>query len=265
MTRRVVTLLALAVMALAGAAPADALAQDNSAVAINERDDSSVIDLAFSVKQVGGEVVDQTNSAVAYSSCERCQTVAIAIQVLIVMTENPDTVVPQNIAVAVNEECSSCMTMALAYQLVVGTGGPVELTPRGRKEIARIRRDLKRLERSGLSPLEIRDRTAALVDELRGVLSRELVPVRRGRDDDPDGGRGPDDRTLSEGDEDRGVEPGEPEPPEPPPESTTPTETTPTTTTPPPATAPEEQPTAPEETTPAEPPPTDDGATTTTP
>jgi putative peptide zinc metalloprotease protein len=262
MTRRLLTALLLAVVALCGAAPAAALAQDNSATAVNTKDDSSVVDVAFSVKKVAGEVVDQTNSAVAYSSCERCQTVAIAIQVLIVMTESPDVVTPQNIAIAVNEECSMCTTMALAYQLVVGTGGPVELTPRGRREIDRIRRDLKRLEHSGLTPLEIRDRTAALVNELRGVLARELVPVSRGPGDD--GRRSHDERNGESGDQDQGVEPGEPAPEPPPPEQTTPSETTPGATTPEPTdTTPEPQPTTPSTTTPTTTAPAEDQTQTT--
>jgi putative peptide zinc metalloprotease protein len=262
-TRRLLTVLLLAIVALCAAAPAAALAQDNSATAVNTRDDSSVLDLAFSVKKVSGEVVDQTNSAVAYSSCERCQTVAIAIQVLIVMTDSPDVVTPQNIAIAINEECSSCTTMALAYQLVVGTGGPVELTPRGRREIARIRHDLKRLEHSGLSPAEIRDRTAELVDQLRDVLARELVPVRR--EDGDNGRRSHDETTGRQGDEDQGVEPGEPPADQTTPTDTTPAETTPTTTTPPSTdTTPEQQPTTPTTTTPEQPAP-DDGQTQTTP
>ena len=65
---------------------------------------------------------------------------AVAIQVVLVMTESPNAVVPTNIALAINEKCSSCTTMALAYQFVLGTSGPVQLTAEGRREIARIRR-----------------------------------------------------------------------------------------------------------------------------
>src|SRR3954468_13406266 len=102
-TLRRLALVALFALAIpVGLAPAAALAQDNSAVAINTKDDSSLFKLAFSIKEVGGEVVDQTNAAVAYASCKECQTVAIAIQVLIVTTESPDVLTPTNLAVAVN-------------------------------------------------------------------------------------------------------------------------------------------------------------------
>jgi putative peptide zinc metalloprotease protein len=172
--KRIVATLVLCLGLLA--APA-ALAQDNSAVAVNKKDGSSVFDLAFSVKEVGGEVVDQTNAAVAYSNCQECQTVAIAIQVLIVTAENPNVVTPTNLAVAVNENCDTCVTMALAYQFVVGGAG-LELTKRGERQLREIRKELQRLGKSGLSAAEIRDRTAELVDRIRKVLATELVPRR---------------------------------------------------------------------------------------
>ncbi len=179
--KRLAMLVVLALALLAGAAPASSLAQDNSAVAINTKDGSSLFQLAFSIKEVGGEVVDQTNQAVAYSNCKECQTVAIAIQVLIVTTESPDVVMPTNLAVAVNENCDTCTTMALAYQLVLGGQG-LELTKRGERQIREIRRELERLGRRGQSADEIRTRTEALVERLRRVLATELVP-RRQHDD----------------------------------------------------------------------------------
>jgi putative peptide zinc metalloprotease protein len=257
--RRLALAAVLALTLLAGAAPAAAVAQDNSAVAINTKDDSSLFDLAFSIKEVGGEVVDQTNQAVAYSNCRECQTVAIAIQVLIVTTENPDVVMPTNLAVAVNENCDTCVTMALAYQFVVGGAG-LELTKRGERQLREIRRELQRLGRQGLSAAEIRDRTAALVERLRHVLATELVPRRE---------HGPGGSGDRSGDEDDEPPPDEGEPPpdeptdtSPEPQATTPQATAPQGTTPqqtttqPPPEQPQQQP-EPQE----QPPP--DGTTTT--
>jgi putative peptide zinc metalloprotease protein len=173
--RRLAVAAILAIALLAALAPGAALAQDNSATAVNTKDGSSLFQLAFSVKQVGGDVVDQTNQAVAYSNCKDCQTVAIAIQVLIVTAENPSVVDPTNVAIAVNENCDTCTTMALAYQLVVGGAG-LELTAKGRHELARIRYELQLLGRKGLTAAEIRDRTQALVEQLKQVLATELQP-----------------------------------------------------------------------------------------
>ena len=98
--------LAVAVAALALAqAPAafadggnDNGANDNAAVAINTTDNSSVFDLAFSIRDVMNGVVDQTNTAVAYASCNSCRSVAIAIQIVLVMgdvtSDDPDLLLP---------------------------------------------------------------------------------------------------------------------------------------------------------------------------
>ena len=229
--RRLSLAFVLALALLAGAAPATSLAQDNTAVAINTKDDSSLFKLAFSIKQVGGEVVDQTNAAVAYSNCQECQTVAIAIQVLIVTAESPDIVMPTNLAVAVNENCDTCTTMALAYQFVVGGQG-LRLTSEGRRELARIRHDLGELGKQGLSAAEIRDQTAALVQRLKDVLATELVP----RDSGPDAGSG------SSGDDGKPPPDEQPAPDGSPQTDTTPQETTPQQTTPQSTTTPDQAP-----------------------
>jgi putative peptide zinc metalloprotease protein len=235
--RRLAVAAVLAVALLAAAAPGAALAQDNSAVAVNTKDGSSLFKLAFSIKQVGGEVVDQTNAAVAYSNCTECQTVAIAIQVLIVTAENPDVVTPTNLAIAVNENCDTCTTMALAYQFVVGGAG-LELTAKGRQELARIRHELLLLGKQGLSAAEIRDRTQALVDQLKQVLATELKPK-------PEPGSGGFDQGGDNGGDNGGQQPDGQQ------QQTTPdqsTETTPTQT--PTQTAPAPQSTTPQDTTP---------------
>jgi hypothetical protein len=74
MTRRLLLLLALLLaLLLPLAAPGQARAEDgggdNAAVAINTKDGSSLFKFAFSIKKVLGEVVDNTNAAVAYASC----------------------------------------------------------------------------------------------------------------------------------------------------------------------------------------------------
>jgi putative peptide zinc metalloprotease protein len=223
--KRIALALLLAIALLAGAAPT-ALAQDNSAVAVNKKDGSSVVDVAFAVKEIGGEEIDQTNAAVAYSNCQECQTVAIAIQILIVKAENPDVVTPTNVAIAINENCESCVTMALAYQFVVG-GADLELSKRGEAELRRIRKELQRLAHSGLSAAELRDRTKELVDRIKQVLATELVPRREHGQGPPDGNNFDDQGNT---DTDKGDEPQPPDEPTdttPQPQQTAPQDTAP--------------------------------------
>src|SRR3712207_6568132 len=113
MRRPILFLLAfLLATGLAVARPdAAAAGGDTSAVAINTKDGSSVFRLAFAIKRVAGDVVDNENAAVAYSRCERCRSVAISIQIVLV-TGSPSVVTPKNVAVAVNEQCTLCTSFA---------------------------------------------------------------------------------------------------------------------------------------------------------
>lgn len=182
MIRRL-TLILLAVVLSAGfaaARPDVASAQNNTAIAVNTKDGAAIFKFAFSVSRVAGDVVDNGNAAVAFASCESCQTVAIAIQVVLV-TGDPEVVTPTNLALAFNVECTLCETLASAYQFVFGTGGPVHFTAEGNQELAAIRRAFHELRKDApnLTIAEIQARVAALVDRLRVVLANELVPAGR--------------------------------------------------------------------------------------
>lgn len=196
MTRTPLVAILAVLLALLAVAPVHAQegGDDNSATAVNREDGASVFDLAFSVRRVAGDTVDETNTAVAYASCETCQTVAIAIQVVLVTAEDPDVVSPENVAVAVNEECTTCATFAGAYQFVYGRGGPVRITAAGRQEIARIRKELRelgrRFERGELTIDDVEEAVTELTADLRRVLDEELVPVGRGGEEDVDDGEG---------------------------------------------------------------------------
>src|SRR5918992_3722607 len=149
-------LIASLILALLGARPAAASAQgDTTAVAVNTKDGSSIFRLAFNVRRVAGEVVDQANAAVAFASCEDCRTVALSIQLVLVMSD-PDVVTPTNLALAINQDCTSCETLASAYQYVLGTGGPVHFDAEGNQELASIKSALRDLGRDsdGYEPAE---------------------------------------------------------------------------------------------------------------
>jgi putative peptide zinc metalloprotease protein len=198
--RKLLLVIFLALLAALGPAAVPAWADDdegrsrndNAAVAVNLEDGASVFEFAFSVRQTMSDVIDHTNTAVAYSECEDCRTVALAVQVVLVASD-PSVVTPENVAVAVNYECTSCETFAAAYQFVIGTNGPVRFTSEGKRELKRIRRELRRLIRQDLPFDELQARIDELMDRLRDVLDNELVPVRgdRGGDgDDRSRGRG---------------------------------------------------------------------------
>lgn len=178
-------LAASVVVATPGSASADTVA-----TAINTTDGSSLFDFAFQIRRVMHGVVDQTNLAQAYASCEDCQSVAVSFQVVLV-TGDAEVVEPENVAVAVNEECSSCDTLASAYQFVLSTDGPVRFTAEGNRQLADMRRRLRELSRSDLGIEELDAEFDAIAADLREVLAEELVQA---------GGRGrlEDDREVDE-------------------------------------------------------------------
>jgi putative peptide zinc metalloprotease protein len=190
-------LVILAALALMGAWPAAARADDgdggdNAAVAINTKDGSSIFRLAFKIRRVAGDIVDNTNAAVAFNQCERCESTAIAIQIVLV-TGSASVVTPENVAVAINQQCTLCVAFASAYQFVVSTGGPVRFTAEGLQELAAIRRELRALRDADVSPFELQQRIDALMDRLRTVLRTQLVPA--GSADEAQG----DEEDVSEG------------------------------------------------------------------
>jgi putative peptide zinc metalloprotease protein len=173
--RRVATAAVLALVGVAlPAAPAFA-GGDTTAVAINTKDGFDIFKLAFQVRRATGDVVDNGNAAVAYASCTDCQTIALAIQVVLISGYDSSTVSPENLAIAINESCTLCDTLASAYQFVLTADGNLHFTAEGSHRLAEIRRALLALRKSGLTAVEIQAKVDALMDELADVLSTELV------------------------------------------------------------------------------------------
>jgi putative peptide zinc metalloprotease protein len=188
--RLAATIAALLLGAGAGALPA--LANDDggrdgdqAAVAVNTKDGSTLFRFAFSIRRIAGEIVDQSNVALAYAQCSECRTVAISVQVLLV-EGSPDQVTPTNLAVALNEGCTECQTLAAAYQFVFGAGEELRFTADGRRQIAAIRQRFRELGRSDLGTEEIQRQADALADELRTVLREEVTRAPRQEDRDVD-------------------------------------------------------------------------------
>ena len=169
---------------LAGPVAAPASAQgDNAAVAVNDKDGTSIFKFAFSIKRVTDDVVDNSNAAVAFASCDSCEAVAIAIQIVLVASD-PDVVSPENLAIAINENCNLCETFAGAYQFVLGGGVRLQFTPEGFQRLAELRSDFRDLGKEDLTPEELAARLDELVAELRDVLSTELRELPGGPEDE---------------------------------------------------------------------------------
>ena len=173
---KAMTVAVLAALALAGLVPA-AQAQDNAAVAVNTKDGTSLIRVAFKIARVNKDVVDNANAAVAWASCTECEAVAIAFQIVLVFSD-PSVVTPTNLAIGVNWECTACVAFADAHQWVLGTGGNVHFTAEGNRRLAEVRRRLHDLRHAeNLSLDDLRAELEAIAAEIENILDTELVPA----------------------------------------------------------------------------------------
>jgi putative peptide zinc metalloprotease protein len=171
--RKLALIAVLAFVGLGLGLPASARADDNAAIAINTKDGASIFKFAFKIRKIGGDVVDETNAAVAYSSCTSCQTVAIAIEIVLV-TGNPSVVTPTNVAIAINDQCTLCVSVADAYQWVVSVSSDFRFSHDAMQEIKRIVKAIHDLGKSELSAAEIQARLEELVKQLAKVIADDI-------------------------------------------------------------------------------------------
>lgn len=151
---------------------------DNAAVAVNTKDGSTVYAVRLKVVITGADTVDSGNAAVAAASCSDCQTVAIALEGVIV-TGDAEVIAPVNIALAINSGCSGCQTLAYAYQNLQTVDGKVRLTGAGREGIARLRQQLNTLRTSGLDLPAVKAEVDRIAAEFAAILRSEVVPIGR--------------------------------------------------------------------------------------
>jgi putative peptide zinc metalloprotease protein len=165
--------LVLFLAAASAGAPARA-AGDTVVVAINDKDGSFLYRVKLDIRRIAGDTVGEKNAAVAVASCDTCQTVAVAIQALLVFGQ-PTLATPENLALAMNVNCSYCQTLATAFQLYEQTGGPAHFTADGNRQIAQIRRELESLRHAGLTIAEIQAGVDGLANELLTIMQTEVV------------------------------------------------------------------------------------------
>jgi putative peptide zinc metalloprotease protein len=167
---------ALLLLTLAGAGATPARGQDNTAIAINTKDGTDIFRLAFKIARVNQDVVDQSNAAVAFNSCQDCQSVAVAFQIVLIFSD-PAVVDSQNLALALNLNCDACVAFASAYQWLLTTDGPVRLTAEGNQRIAELRKRLRDLLQSDLTIDQLQAELDQIRDEVADILANDLVPA----------------------------------------------------------------------------------------
>ena len=186
MKTRLLTILIAALLGvgLSAATPGTAAAGDNAAIAVNTKDGTTVFKVAFAIRHVMQNVVDDTNRAVAYASCTDCAAVAIAFEIVLIEGD-PDVVTPTNIAIAINENCELCVAVAEAYQFVLGTGGgPVHFDAEGNRILSEIRRELHSLRKEDMTIEQLQARLDNIAARIGDVLANHLVSSGKAKKDE---------------------------------------------------------------------------------
>jgi putative peptide zinc metalloprotease protein len=174
---RLLTILiaALLGLGLSAATPGTALAGDNAAISVNTKDGTTVFKVAFAIRHVMQNVVDDANGAIAYASCTDCAAVAIAFEIVLV-EGNPDVVMPTDVAIAINENCELCVAVAQAYQFVLGTGGgPAHFDAEGNRILSEIRRELHSMRKQDMTLEQLQARLDDIAARIGDVLANHLV------------------------------------------------------------------------------------------
>ena len=96
------------------------------------------------VTHMWGPNVGPKNEAVAFSSCVKCSTAAIAIQIVVVDAKVRNFQ-PLNMAEAVNYQCSGCTTCAVAIQYFIQVSDPTVIPNDVRKQVKLIDAELRDL------------------------------------------------------------------------------------------------------------------------
>ncbi len=140
---------------------------DSQALAVNTTDGGIKYDVVYSLVTVrSGDTVDETNSAYALASCNACTTVAVSLQLVLVVGQS-DTITPINVAEALNANCPYCVTVAIAHQLVI----TLRSVPSD-ELLRRLTAELAKLD--AIDELGSPAAAAALVDQVQKEIEDEL-------------------------------------------------------------------------------------------
>jgi hypothetical protein len=82
---------------------------------------------SIKLHRITNDDIDPVNIAFAQGRCTDCQTIAVAVQVVLYQ-RGARSVQPQNIALAANVGCTRCVTVARAIQYVIPVDDPKEVS-----------------------------------------------------------------------------------------------------------------------------------------
>lgn len=117
----------------------------NIVTVVNKTDGRFMARGKADLKRIKGSTVAPVNSARATSTCTDCQSVAVALQVVL-YKQGARVVTPENSAIAINERCTRCRTVALAFQYVIPVDDPKETAEDVKDLVRAVDREMRYFE-----------------------------------------------------------------------------------------------------------------------
>jgi hypothetical protein len=144
----------------------DATGAPRNAIKVcNRKDDNLRIRGRVQLNRISGDTVRPVNHSLAWSSCDACKSVSVALQMNLI-SRGASTIVPRNEADAYNYQCDGCITVALAYQYVHQVDNPNEVPENVRRLISELNAELRALNSERGVTLE------AAIPRIQGVIDR---------------------------------------------------------------------------------------------
>jgi hypothetical protein len=90
----------------------------NQVMAENSEDRRFMARASIKFRKLKSNDIRPVNIAFAHGACTDCQTIAVAVQVIVYL-RGASNIQPQNVALAANTGCTRCITVARAIQYVI--------------------------------------------------------------------------------------------------------------------------------------------------
>ena len=108
---------------------------------LNQQDGRFLARASVRLSQVGSDTVKSQNIAIAEARCTDCQTIAIALQIVL-YKRGASNVQPVNVAIAENVGCTRCITIARAIQYAIPVDDPNAVPSDVRQLVSDMQREL---------------------------------------------------------------------------------------------------------------------------
>jgi len=164
----------------------------NQVIADNSDDQRFMGRASIKFRKLKGDDILPVNIAFAQGTCTDCQTIAVAVQV-IVYKRGASNVQPQNVALAANVGCTRCVTVARAIQYVIPVDDFDNVPDNVKRLVHRLDQELHYFEKvtsiNELTSDEAAARLQRAVDEF-GELHQYMVDLMTKKTGDNDGDPG---------------------------------------------------------------------------